>query len=177
MITVYVENINIQSQKDYDDFINGIDIFLFECPYCHHRGCLIIHGYYERNLITVLGIIRLLVTRCKCNECGHTNAIMPSSIIPYQPLQLSDQISLIDEMETCKEITIVPSKYDFIDINYFYYLYDKFKEKWKQRMLSAFMTFEDTISVLIKKSWQYYRCQFLQIHRLTNGLAMANHIT
>lgn len=177
MITVYVKNINIQSQKDYDDFINGIDIFLFECPYCHHRGCLIIHGYYERNLITVFGLLRLLVTRCKCKECGHTNAIMPTSIIPYQSLQLEDQISLIEEMETNNEITLVPNKYPYVDINYFYYLYKKFTDKWKQRMISAFMTFEDTVSELIQKSWKHYHCQFLQIHRLINGLAMANHIT
>jgi hypothetical protein len=59
------------------------------CPWCNTKDPdRKKHAEYERWLISYEGggtvAYRLVITRYKCPSCGHTHAILPESIIPYQ---------------------------------------------------------------------------------------------
>ena len=53
-----------------------------ECPYCHSDK-LIRYGYYSRNIGVFGEYYDILIKRCKCKNCGHTHALIPSFIVPY----------------------------------------------------------------------------------------------
>ncbi len=64
-------------------FIPGLAV----CPCCGARGRCAIHAYYDRHIIDYCGGKRtkasLCVLRLKCSSCGHTHAVLPDVIIPY----------------------------------------------------------------------------------------------
>ncbi len=57
------------------------------CPSCHAAGHCIPFSTYRRNLIDLFQgkilIHTILISRCKCQNCGHTHSILPDCIIPY----------------------------------------------------------------------------------------------
>lgn len=76
----------------YSEYCKNINMKSVECNYCHRKNCHK-HGYYDRyylispdDLISEDNTITIL--RIKCNDCGHTHAILPEEIIPYQQYSL-----------------------------------------------------------------------------------------
>ena len=65
------------------------------CPYCGKKGSLGYHGFYTRCLIVCGICIIVSIQRLKCSECGHTHALMPSFIIPYEKKFCIDLLALI----------------------------------------------------------------------------------
>ena len=57
------------------------------CPVCHTAGHCIPFSTYRRNLIDLFQgkilIHTILISRCKCQNCGHTHSVLPDCIIPY----------------------------------------------------------------------------------------------
>ncbi len=60
---------------------------LAACPSCGAKGCCRIHAYYGRNIVDFIGgrqvPSEVTVTRVICGSCGHTHAILPDVIVPY----------------------------------------------------------------------------------------------
>lgn len=61
------------------------------CPVCHRKGDCRIHAYYERFVIDFINgkpvCLTIRVLRVICS-CGHTHAILPDPIIPYDSYSL-----------------------------------------------------------------------------------------
>ena len=98
MITVLVNENNPISQDFYDSVINSLQIHRIFCS-CGHAGCLHIHGYYTRRVKTPAGTVILRILRLKCAECGHTHAVLLSSLVPYSQIALKDQRQIVSAYE------------------------------------------------------------------------------
>lgn len=80
------------------------------CPFCKAKHPdWSKHAVYERYLVyfehghTVSYIVT--VERCRCSSCGHTHAILPESIIPYQSYSFLFIIAVMRDYFT-KSLTI-----------------------------------------------------------------------
>ena len=99
MITLIEKKINIFEENNSRNLLNKeliqekllklIEIYqktdnfgYLECPYCHSDK-LIRYGYYSRNIGCFGEYYEVFIKRCKCKECGHTHALIPSFIVPY----------------------------------------------------------------------------------------------
>lgn len=62
------------------------------CPCCGNKGSCKIHAYYKRWITDFIGgrkvQLRIRVLRVICENCGHTHAILPDAIIPYDSYSL-----------------------------------------------------------------------------------------
>ena len=85
MITVKTENYNLISQHFYNKTIDSLDLNLISCA-CGHSGCLIRHGSYKRSIQLADRILSLSVVRVYCKICGHTHALLLSSMVPYSQI-------------------------------------------------------------------------------------------
>ena len=93
MITVITEECNEISQEFYDDAMDSIQICQLECS-CGHCGCLAGHGAYTRSIKTALGKIPLVIRRVQCSLCNATHALLPSGIVPYSQVLLTDHAAI-----------------------------------------------------------------------------------
>lgn len=98
MITVYTENYNLISQDFYNKTINSLDLNLISCT-CGHSGCLIRYGSYIRNVQLTDRVLSLSVVRVYCKTCGHTHALLLSSMVPYSQIPLVLHVRLIHAYE------------------------------------------------------------------------------
>lgn len=57
------------------------------CPCCGSKGNCHIHAYYGREIIDFIhgrrGCGNVCVMRLICGSCGHTHAVLPDILIPY----------------------------------------------------------------------------------------------
>lgn len=57
------------------------------CPFCSSKGNCHIHAYYRRKIGAYKdGVVvweKVTVMRVRCSSCGHTHAVLPDVIIPY----------------------------------------------------------------------------------------------
>ena len=98
MITVKTENYNLISQDFYNKTIDSLDLNLISCV-CGHSGCLIRHGSYKRSIQLADRILSLSVVRVYCKICGHTHALLLSSMVPYSQIPLALHVRLIQAYE------------------------------------------------------------------------------
>ena len=89
MITLFVEENNPITSNFYNKTINNLQFHQLTCP-CGHSGCLSVHGYYRRSVKTPAGKLTLRICRVKCQCCGHTHAILLSSMVPHSQVLLND---------------------------------------------------------------------------------------
>ena len=87
MITVKTENYNHISQDFYNKTISSLDLNLIPCT-CGHSGCLIRYGSYRRSIQLADEVLSLSVVRVYCKNCGHTHALLLSSMVPYSQIPL-----------------------------------------------------------------------------------------
>ena len=80
MITVKTENYNHISQDFYNKTMDSLDLNLIPCT-CKHSGCLIRYGSYKRNIQLADRVLTLSVMRVFCKACGHTHALLLSSMV------------------------------------------------------------------------------------------------
>ena len=168
MITVSVDFCNPISQKIYDDVINSLQFHRLSCP-CGHSGCLTIHGYYDRTVKSGDCDLRLHVCRVICSECGHTHALMLSSIVPYSQVSLTDQVDIIEHALSDGDLSTVMNATPSIDESCVRSVIRRFRRHWEQRLLSE--------NILLSLSSDFIRCcfstfyrQFMQIKCTTNIL-------
>lgn len=76
------------SSKDlFDSYMNRFQPETETCPCCGSKGNCSIHAYYGRRIIDFKAgrksVDDVCVLRVICGSCGHTHAILPDTIIPY----------------------------------------------------------------------------------------------
>ena len=95
MITLFVEENNPLTPNFYNNLIINLQFHQLTCP-CDHSGGLSVHGYYNRSVKLLGGKVTFRICRVICEHCGHTHAILLSSMVPYSQVSTSDHISVIN---------------------------------------------------------------------------------
>lgn len=168
MITVQTKNYNLISQDFYNKTINSLDLNLIPCT-CGHSGCLIRYGSYKRNIQLADRVLTLSVVRVYCKSCGHTHALLLSSMVPYSQIPLSIHIRLIDAHERKIPPQSVLTDQCCIDENNWKSILRNYRLHWKQRLLSI-GCFPADISSLVPKCFSFFSRQFMQIKTTRNKL-------
>lgn len=106
MITLFTDSHNTLNQKSYITLIDKTDIHSLTCPSCHQAGHFVKHAYHYRILKTsVDGDDSLCILQIKCQFCGKTYAVVPSTIVPYSQVSLDDHLEAIScathDYKTC----------------------------------------------------------------------------
>lgn len=163
MITIFVQDCNQISQSFYDSVINKLQFHQLTCS-CGHSACLSIHGYYRRSVKTPDGLCSLRICRVICSECGHTHALLLSSIIPYSQIPFVVQHQVISSYEEGTVPSSVCERYLSIDENNVKHLIRSYRKRWREMLLSLSISLSSVI-LLIRQCFLNYSAQFMQIHQ------------
>lgn len=76
-------------KKDLAGFCSGTKD---ACPFCGAKGCLSKFACYDRYLVELRegtpATYRIRIPRYRCASCGHTHAVLSSSLVPYRSYSL-----------------------------------------------------------------------------------------
>lgn len=165
MILISVSDYNQFSQAYYDSIIDRLQFQQLSCT-CGRSACLSIHAYYERAVFLPDGTVSLKICRFRCSECGRTHAILPSSIVPYDRIPLSDQHRIICAYEDGSDRNAVCEDNPSVDENNVKSVIRRYLLFWLQRLLSEAIRLSE-IHSLIHDCFSFYSMQFMQIRRTT----------
>lgn len=165
MITIPIEDCNSFSQKTYDDYVFGLQPHMMECK-CGRCGGLIFYGHYERHLKLLGLFLPLVIQRVRCRFCGKTHAILPSLIVPYSQISREDQQRILELYEDGRSAAPVLHKNYQIDESHVRHIIRRYKQHWKERILSIGLTLHDRLT---EACLSVYSLQFMQIHRTWNS--------
>ena len=168
MITIKTENYNLISQDFYNKTIDSLDLNLISCA-CGHSGCLIRHGSYKRSIQLADRILSLSVIRVYCKACGHTHALLLSSMIPYSQIPLVLHVRLIQAYEHETGFRNILEEQYLVDENNLKSIIRNYRLHWKQRLLSMRLHLPD-IPSLISRCFSLFSRQFMQIKSTSNQL-------
>ena len=168
MITIKTENYNLISQDFYNKIIDSLDLNLISCT-CGHSGCLIRYGSYKRNVQLKDEKITLTVVRVFCTVCGHTHALLLSSIVPYSQIPLNLQISVIHTYESGLSVQPIRAEHCLIDEYNLKSVIRSYRLYWQQRLRSAALSFIERNSLVIG-CFSHFSRQFMQIKTTVNKL-------
>lgn len=168
MITLLVEKFNPLTQSFYNKIINNLQFHMLTCP-CGHSGCLSVHGYYHRFIKSPCGKIRLRICRVKCECCGHTHAILLSSMVPYSQVSTNDQISIINNYLNNLSQDSVMNDNPFIDESCFRYVIKNYLKYWHEKLLSESIKFS-SFHPFVRSCFSFFSYQFMQIKNTPNIL-------
>lgn len=163
-------NLNLMTlpyQDFYDDVIKKLQTHTLECPHCAHKGHFIKYGTYKRSIKTPFGMVQIRIQRYMCKNCGHTHALLLSSIIPYSQLLIGDALKII-RATTADEYKEIMCNNLCIDESTISMTRYQFKKHWKERLCAAQIQLDD--EDLIFKCFFHYNRQFMQIRRIKNKL-------
>ena len=145
MITVLMEDCNEFSQDLYKSLIASLQLHMVECT-CGRKGCLILFGHYRRTVKYLSNTIRLCVQRVCCKECGRTNALLPSLLVPYSQIPRQDQQEILQAINSGSSPEPVMERNTLIDENNIKYIFSQFKKHWEQRLLSLGLSLLDDLT-------------------------------
>lgn len=168
MITVKTENYNHISQDFYNKTIASLELHLLSCT-CGHSGCLIRYGSYRRSIQLAHKTLSLSVMRVYCNICGHTHALLLSSMVPYSQIPLSLHIRFLDAYEHRTAFLDILGGQCCVDENNLKSIIRCYRLHWRQRLLSAALLLTD-ISSLVFGCFSCFSRQFMQIKTTRNKL-------
>ena len=168
MITIKTENYNLISQDFYNKTIDALDLNLISCT-CGHSGCLIRYGSYNRNVQLKDEMISLTIVRVYCTTCGHTHALLLSSLVPYSQIPLNVQITAILAYESGQSLPRILADHCFIDENNLKSIIRSYRLHWKERLRSAGLLFSEWNS-LVASCFSHFSRQFMQIKTTHNKL-------
>ncbi len=143
---------------------------LISCT-CGHSGCLIRYGSYKRNVQLKDEKITLTVVRVFCTVCGHTHALLLSSIVPYSQIPLNLQISVIHTYESGLSLQPILAEHCLIDENNLKSVIRSYRLYWQQRLRSAALSFIERNSLVIG-CFSHFSRQFMQIKTTVNKLIL-----
>lgn len=169
MITLLVEEYKPLTPNFYNKCINNLQFHQLTCPSCTHSGSLSVHGYYTRSVKTSLGMLDFRICRVKCECCGHTHAILLSSMVPYSQISLEDQNTVIDNYKSQHSQNALMNSNPLIDENNIRYIIRMYLKHWKERLLSEKIS-QYPIFNLIPACFIHYSRQFMQIKNVPNIL-------
>ena len=170
MITLFVEKNNPLTPNFYNDVINNLQFHKLTCP-CGHSGCLSIHGYYQRSVKSSSGKLVFNICRVKCECCGHTHAILLSSMVPYSQVSISDQISIINNYLNDIPQGSVMNATPSIDESCFRHVIRAYRKYWHEKLLSERISLTP-VCQLIKSCFAHFSYQFMQIKNTVNILLL-----
>jgi transposase-like protein len=130
--------INLSAEELFLQSMAMLCIYAYKCPFCmaEHPDWKK-HAVYERYLISFKNghvvSCRITIVRYKCSSCGHTHAILPESIIPYQSYSFLFIIAVLRDYFT-KSLTVedICNKYN-ISVSTLYSwkkLFQRHKKIW-----------------------------------------------
>lgn len=172
MITYYTDNFNNKIQNLYDNINSELNVFSLKCL-CGLKGQIIRYGFYYRSIRTSIGIVELRVQRVFCKSCGHTHAILLSSMIPYSQFSLNDMLSIIRSV-SFEDLDKLMIENPYIDESNIAYIKKQFDRHWKQRLLSECIALDES---LVFQCFLHYGRQFMQIKCTRNILFTPTNIT
>ena len=127
------------------------------CPLCKRTGDCHIHAYYNRFIIDFISgapvIDQIRIPRIICS-CGHTHAILPDPIIPYDSYTLFFMLRVLAEyhlrLKTVNkicEVFMIPTTtlYRWI------HLYNDHRREWQGLLSSVEQDVLDSLKNLIRK--------------------------
>lgn len=163
MITLMINHLNTELTQDlYDSYIHELDLHHLPCTCSHHD--MVRYGTYQRNVITASTRFHLTVVRLLCKECGRTHAVLPSSIVPWQYLQLGIQIQILSHPELNDDLMVNNPN---IDEQLISRVKNNFKKKYKPWMHSEGLCFDDD---LVSNAFLSFMSNFMQMHKGTYQL-------
>lgn len=168
MITLFVQENNPLTPNFYNKIINNLQFHRLTCT-CGHSGCLFIHGYYNRYIKTSSGKLCFRICRVKCGCCGHTHALLLSSMVPHSQISLPEQLNIITNYENSLSQNGVMNDNPYIDESSYRYVIRQYLRHWKQKLLSERL-FLCQLSELVSYCFLYFSSQFMQIKNLPNIL-------
>ena len=112
-------------------------------------------------------ILRIL--RLKCAECGHTHAVLLSSLVPYSQIALKDQRQIVSAYEEKSNRNAVCDTNSSIDENNVKYVIRSYRRNWRERLRSEGIGLSPA-DLLIRLCFSVYSAQFMQIHATFNRL-------
>mgnify|MGYP007101894904 CR=1 FL=1 len=163
MILISVNDYNRFSQNYYDSVINSLQFHQLSCT-CGRSACLSLHAYYRRGVLLPEGEIRLRICRVRCSECGRTHALLPSSLVPYDRISLSDQYTVIRDYEDESDRNAICENNPSIDENNVKAIIRRYVLFWLQRIIAEAIRLTD-LSALVLDCFSFYSMQFMQIRR------------
>ena len=168
MITLFVEENNPLTPNFYNKIINNLQFHQLTCP-CGHSGCLSIHGYYNRSIKAPDGKLIFRICRVKCECCGHTHAILLSSMVPFSQVSVKDHISIISNYNHKLSQDSVMDSNPYIDESCYRYIIRSYRMFWHEKLCSEHISLMP-FSRLIKSCFSYFSYQFMQIKYTPNIL-------
>lgn len=166
MITLFVEEYNPLTPNFYNKIINQLQFHQLTCT-CGHSGCLSVHGYYHRSIKTPIGKSKFRICRVICSCCGHTHAILLSSMVPYSQIPLDAHISVLSDFENDNISAETLNNNPSVDESNLRHIIRQYVKHWKQRLTSAEITFSHK---LVSSCFSHYHRQFMQIKSTSNIL-------
>ena len=161
MILIFDSEYNTFSQDYYNSIVNNLQFHRLTCS-CGHSACLSIHAYYTRGVFLPDGVYQLRICRVRCSECGKTHALLPSSLVPYDRISLSDQHTVVCAYEDGTDRNAVCEQNPSIDENNVKSIISRYKRFWRQRLLSESIRLTE-IPSLVRSCFSFYSMQFMQI--------------
>ena len=168
MLTVLVQDFNTFTQEFYNSVIESLQFHLLECT-CGHAGCLSIHGYYTRSVITPHGRITLSICRVICSECGHTHALLLSSMVAYSQIPAEDQRIIAEAYETELKPHKVCTPDSGIYESVFKTVTRRYTKHWRERLRAEGISLA-SLPNLTRECFSHYSRQFMQIRGTPNKL-------
>lgn len=176
MITIFMENCKHITQENYDSNISELDMHQLTCS-CGKRGHFKKHAYYTRHLKIPDDKVELRILRLKCMLCKKTHALLPSVIVPYSQIPLSDQIEIIEAYESQESLEHIMEKNPSIDESNVGYIIRNYLRNWKERIKSLCLSVTDDFIQLVTQCFIKFGRQFMQIKSTPNILFLQNHIS
>lgn len=166
MITILVEDCNTISQKIYDDVVNALDIRQLRCPSCGHFGCFVYHGTYQRTVKTNGYPVCLSILRVKCS-CGHTHALLLSSIVPYSQIPALTQARIAGRADNGQDFSDLPDA--SLDESNIRSVIRSYRKHWQQRLRFAGIRLAD-FALAVRLCFASFNRQFMQVKCTPNIL-------
>lgn len=171
MITIEVDFDNPVSQDFYDKIIYSLNLNQIACT-CGLAGSLIWYGGYERKVRMADHVILLHVARVFCTSCGHTHALLLSSIVPYSQIPLRVQASVADCYEKRSGYRTILNSQSCIDENTISSIIRSYRRHWRQRLRSQGLSFT-ALHDLIRGCFAAFSRPFMQIKTTRNKLFLS----
>ena len=168
MLTVLVQDFNTFTQEFYNSVIEQLQLHRLKCA-CGHSGCLSFHASYERSIITPSGKKVLTIYRVICSECGHTHALLLSSMVGYSQIPAKVQQEIAIAYEEGSDRNELLSAGNGIDENNVKSVIRRYVKFWRDRLIAEEIRL-DSLQDLIASCFSHYSRQFMQIRGTPNRL-------
>jgi len=168
MITLLVEENNPLTPNFYNNIIANLQFHRLTCP-CTQSGCLSVHGYYKRAVKLPGGKVSFRICRVICEQCGHTHAILLSSMVPHSQVSLADHVAIIDNYNNGVSQSSVMNSNPCIDESCCRYIIRCYLRFWQEMLRSERLSLSPMRKLIIS-CFAHFSRQFMQIKNLPNIL-------